>query len=119
MAFRVRNSNTLDFGVMAAAVAATHTRFRRASDNGQPVVVALDSTVNVSAGERLRMPTNMLRVKYNSGDLTDAHMEEAIQDYWDAVEFEIDMMTSSTVVITDSGYGQQTTDAWSFDHARR
>ena len=115
MAFRVRNTDTLVFGIMAGSVAATHARFRRGSDNGQPVVRALTAVVNASAGERLRLPANMLAVKYNSGDLTDDHMDEVARDYWDGVEFEVDLMTSNSVVIADSGYSQQTTDSWSFD----
>ncbi len=115
MAFRVRNTDTLSFGIMAAAVAATHVRFRRASDDGQPVVHPLNATVNVAIGERLRLPANMLAVKYNSGDLPDAHMDEAIRDYWNGVSFEVDMMTSANAVVGDSAYSQQATDAWTFD----
>ena len=114
MAFRVRNPGAINFGIMAAAIAATHLRFRRASDNGQPVVVNV-ADVNAAAGEGLRLNVNQFAIKYLSGPLGNPHMQEAIQPYWDGIAFEIDAMTSSTQVVTDSGYSQQTYSAWAFD----
>ena len=115
MAFRVRNTNTLAFGVMAAAVAATHLRFRVAAGDAQPVVVALTATVNVAIGERLRLPALSGAVKYPSGDLTDDHMDAVVRDYWNGVSFEIDFMTSTAAVVADANYAQQATAAWTFD----
>lgn len=115
MAFRVRNTNAMAFGVMANAVTVTHGRFRLASDDSNPVVRALASPLSVQAGRLLQVPALGLAVKYNSGDLPDGHMEAAIKGYWSGISFEVDLMTSSTVVVADSGYSQQSTDAWTFD----
>ena len=115
MAYRVRNTDTVAFGVMAAGVAASHCRFRLAAGDAQPVVTALSAVVNVAAGERLRLPQNMLAIKYNTGGLTDDHMEAAIKPYWENVSFEIDMMTDDSTVIADANYAQQATSAWTFD----
>lgn len=114
MSFRVRNPGAINFGIMVNAVAATHVRFRRASDNGQSVIVNV-TDVSAAAGEGLRLNVNQFAIKYNSGPLTDAHMEEAIRDYWDGIGFEIDAMTSQSQVVNDAGYSQQTYDGWTFD----
>ena len=114
MAFRVRNPAAINFGIMDSAVAATHIRFRVASNNGQPVVVDV-ADVNAAAGEGLRLNINQFAIKYNSGPLTDAHMQAAIQDYWDGVGFEIDAMTDANTVVADPGYSQQTYSGWAFD----
>ena len=54
------------------------------------MVVELDSPVNAAIGERLRIPALSMAVKYNSGDLPNAHMSQIITDYWDGNAFEID-----------------------------
>ena len=115
MAFRVRNTNALIFGVMDAAVTVTHGRFRKAAGDAQPVVVALAAPLQVAAGNRLRLPANMLSVKYNTGQLTDDHMEAAVKPYWENQSFEIDLMTDDSTVVADSEYSQQATSAFTFD----
>ena len=110
MAVRVQTQDDVAFGIMAAAVDVTHVRFQKAG--ATPVVKALASTLSVAAGRRLRVPSGDFDVVYNSGDLTNAHMQALIDPYWDGETFQLDCMTSSTVVVADSGYSQQTYSDW-------
>ena len=41
MGIRIDTQDDINFGIAAAAVSVSHVRFRRASDNGQPVVIAI------------------------------------------------------------------------------
>ena len=116
MAIRVQTQDAIIFGIVTAAVAATHVRFRRGSDDGQPVVKALPATVNAAANEGLRLPSGMLDVVYPAGDLGNTHMRVVVEGYWGAsgsrTEMEIDLMTSSSQVVSASGYSQQSYDNW-------
>ena len=113
MAARVRNSNNIDFGEMGAAVTISHGRVQKAGND--PVVIPLSSNLVVAQDEELRIPALMMALKYNTGDLTDDHMDALIKAYWQGETFQVDAMTSSTQVVTTSGYSQQTTSAFSFD----
>ncbi len=115
MAIEVKNGANLNFGTFAAAVRVTHVRFRRASDDGQPVVKQLASAVQVAANEQFQFDEGDLKVKYPSGDLTDAHMEELVEGYWGSggsTEMEVDAMTSGSAVVSVGGYAQQSTSDW-------
>ena len=110
MAIRVQTQDDVIFGTMAAAVTATHGRFSKAG--AAPVVRTLAASVSVSAGERLRVPSGMLDVVYPAGQLTNTHLLALVNPYWDGETFQLDLMTSSTVVIADTGYSQQTYSNW-------
>ncbi|MDE2640410.1 MAG: hypothetical protein OXI03_07490 [Chloroflexota bacterium] len=115
MAIEVKNGENLNFGTFAAAARVTHVRLRRASDDGQPVVRQLTAAVQVAANEQFQIDEGQLKVKYPSGDLTDAHMEELVEGYWGSggsTEMEIDAMTSATAVVSVGGYAQQSTGDW-------
>ena len=112
MTIRVEPSTTLVFGVMSAEVVVTHVRFRRVSAPAAPVVKVLGSSVTIDAGERLRIPSTAMDMTYPEGDMTNTHMRELVDGYWDGEEFQIDCMTASNTVVSDSGYSQQTHDAW-------
>ena len=111
MAIRVEPGSDLVFGVLDAATAVTHVRFQKSGN--APVVRAVSATVNVGAGERLRIPTTGFDVVYPDGDLSRAHMRALVDSYWDGEEFQIDCLTDSTTVVTTTGYSQVTHDGWS------
>ena len=115
MAFRVRNTNAINFGVVTANTIVNHGRFRLASDNSAPVVIAFTGPVSAMAGRQLRIPPLGMQVIYNKGALTNDHLEAAVRPYWEDVPFEVDLMVDNTSVVGDSGYSQQATDAWTFD----
>ena len=110
MAQRVEPNADMVFGVMAAAVAVTHVRFQKAGQN--PVVRPLAQTLNVGAGERLRIPANMFDVVYKSGQLTDDHIAALVTPYWDGETFQVDCMTSANAVVADANYSQQAHNGW-------
>ena len=114
MAARVRNNSDINFGIMSAQVVCTHVRFRVAVGDAQPVIANVND-VTAAATEGLRIRVNTMSMKYNSGPFTDEHMLALIQSYWQGVPFEIDLMTSSTQVVPDSGYSQQSFSGWTFD----
>ena len=116
MAIRVDTSGDIIFGIMSAQVTVTHARFRRASDDGQPVVYALPASVVANANEGLRIRSGMFDLVYKAGPFGNTHMRAVIESYWGAAgsrtAMEVDLMTSSTVVVADSGYSQQSYSAW-------
>ncbi len=110
MAIRIQTQDDVIFGTMAAAVTATHGRFQKAGV--APVVRALAASVTAAAGERLRIPSGLMDVVYPAGQLNNTHMLAVLNPYWDGETFQLDLMTSSTAVITDTGYSQQTYSNW-------
>ena len=110
MAVRVQTSAALVFGIMASSRTATHARFQKSG--AAPVVRQLTASVTAAAGERLRIPTGDLDIVYPVGQTTNTHMRALIDPYWDSETFQIDLMTSATAVISDTGYSQQTHSGW-------
>ena len=116
MGIRIDSQDAITFGIAAAAVAITHVRFRRASDDGQPVVVALPNTVNILANRGMRIPSGMFDLVYKSGPFGNTHMLALVEGYWGAsgsrTEMEVDLMTSANAVVDVAGYSQQTYENW-------
>ena len=116
MAIRVDTSGDIIFGIMSAQVTVTHARFRRASDDGQPVIYTLPANVVANANEGLRIRSGMFDLVYKAGPLGNTHMKAVVESYWGAagsrVAFEVDLMTDDSTVVTDSGYSQQSYSAW-------
>ena len=116
MGIRIDTQDDINFGIAAAAVSVSHVRFRRASDNGQPVVIALSSAVDIALNQGMRIRSGMFDLVYKSGPLTNAHMLEVVEGYWGAsgsrTNMEIDLMTSNSSVVSVSGYSQQSYDDW-------
>ena len=112
MAIRVEPDANIIFGVMVAAQTITHARFRKTGDTGEAVVRPLSASLSVPAGNRLRIPATMFDVVYPDGQLSRAHMKGVVEDYWTGTEMQIDCMTSSSAVVSDTGYSQQTHDSW-------
>ena len=98
MGIRIDSQDAITFGIAGAAVAITHVRFRRASDNGQPVVVALPNTVNILANRGMRIPSGMFDLVYKAGEFGNEHMLALVEGYWgqsgSRTEMEVDLMTS-------------------------
>lgn len=111
MAVRVQTQDDIVFGTMAASVTATHARFQKAGN--APVVRPLSANVTAASGESLRIPSGDLDVVYPANELTNDHMKALVDSYWDSETFQLDLMTSSTVVVSDTGYSQQTYSNWS------
>ena len=116
MGIRVDTQGDINFGIAAAAISISHVRFRRASDNAQPVVLALAATVAIAANQGMRIRSGMFDLVYKSGPLGNVHMLAVVEGYWGAsgsrLDIEVDLMTSSTQVVTVGGYSQQSYDDW-------
>ena len=115
MAVQIANGAAINFGTFGAAATVTHIRFRRGSDDGQPVVKALATAKAVGNGEEFEIPEGGLTVRYPSGDVTDAHMRALVEGYWGtggSLSVEIDAMTNATTPVAVTGYSQQTTNDW-------
>ena len=111
MAIRVENSGDIILGIMVdGQVVATHGRFQKAGV--APVVRPLDADVTAEIGERLRIPSGSMDVVYPAGEANNDHMDAVVRPYWESETFQIDLMTSSTVIVADSGYTQATHDSW-------
>ena len=116
MACAVSNNGTLSFGTFATAATVTHVRFRKGSDDSNPVVIALSSSVAVAANQQAVIPSGDLEVRYLNGTdgLTNGHMEAIAKAYWENTAMEVDLMTSASVVVSVSGYAQVSHSAWTF-----
>ena len=119
MAIRVQTKADILFGNAAAEVVVTHVRIRE-SDDSNPIVHVLPNSITIAAGAPMRIPTGLLDVVYPSGALTNDHMRELINGYWDdgnndgtgTKSMEIDLMTDANTPVADSGYAQQTVNDW-------
>ena len=116
MGIRIDTQADINFGIAATAVTVTHVRFRRASDDAQPVVLALSSAVAIAANQGMRIRSGMFDLVYKSGPLGNVHMLAVVEGYWGAsgsrLSIEIDLMTSTTSVVSVGGYSQQSYDDW-------
>ncbi len=123
MAIEIKNGAPFRFGNFGARTVVTALRFRRASDDGQPVITRLANAVTVESGDPFVVDEGELKIKYPSGDLTDEHMAEALETYWGinaartaaTTRMEIDAMTGasgSEAAVTASGYAQQALGDW-------
>ena len=107
MAVRIQTQDDIVFGTMAdASVTASHIRYMKAS--AAPVVKALTASVTAAVGERLRIPSGSLDIVHPAGETNNTYMRALIDPYWSGETFQIDLMTSVTAVVADSGYAQQT-----------
>ena len=116
MGIRIDSQDAITFGIAATAVPITHVRFRRASDDGQPVIVALPNTVNILANRGMRIPSGMFDLVYKAGPFGNAHMLALVEGYWgqsgSRTNMEVDLMTSSSSVVAVAGYSQQSYENW-------
>ena len=114
MAVRVQTQDDVAFGIMAAAVTATHVRVQKAG--AAAVVKQLTAAVTAAIGERLRIPSGDLDVVYPAGETTNVHMRAMTDPYWAGETFQLDLMTDDSTVISDSGYSQQTYSNWAISN---
>lgn len=115
MAVRISNSAVISFGTFTTSAIVTHVRARRASDDGQPIVKALDSPIAVGANREFRFEIGDLEFRYLAGDFTNAHMRAVAEGYWGSgasLSMEIDAMSDATTVISVGGYSQATVSGW-------
>ena len=115
MAVTVSNTNQIGFGTLAGSHTITHVRLRRASDNMFPIVRPLGSTINAQATNALIINAGDIDLIHEEGDFGLDYYENLVELYWGAtgnLGVEVDLMTSSTAVVVDSGYSQQTVSAW-------
>ena len=111
MAVRVRNSAVLDFGIVTAAVTATHIRGQRTTDTDDRFLIdALD--VAAQAGNRLTVPIGGVDILFPDGGISRHLNRSMVDDYFDSEEYQIDLLTDATTVVATGGYSQQTHDAW-------
>lgn len=121
MAVTVKSQDDINFGVAGSAVRITHVRFRRGRDDGQPVVIALPQPVNIAVNRGMVITSGSFSIKYRSAPLGNTHMDALVKLYWQerlsdpkGTVMEVDLMTSSTQVVTVSGYSQQQYHNWLF-----
>ena len=111
MAIRVQNGSALNFGLFASAATVTHIRFQKAG--ADPTVRSI-TNVSVGANDTFVIPAGDFDVVYPSGQLSDAHMDALVREYWDGETFQIDAMTNANTVVNVNGYSQETHSGWTF-----
>lgn len=113
MAVRVQTSADLDFGIMVTGVTATHIRCQRTDDTNDVVLIDADD-VTAAAGERLKINSGELDILFPDGTTgVSRHLNRSMVDnLFNNVEWQIDLMTNATTPIAVRGYSQQTHTAW-------
>ena len=67
MAVKVTNNGILSFGLFSAAATLTHVRFRKGSDDSNPVVSPLTANLAVAANQQVVITSGSLEALYPSG----------------------------------------------------
>ena len=124
MAIRVQNSSDIFFGargvpISLTSVVVTHIRIRRASDDGQPIIIALPSATTIDMGDTIKIATGAIDIIYKSGQLNNQHMLAVVESYWgestSRTAMEVDLLTAvnpSIVVVNDPRYSHSTVTEW-------
>ena len=117
MGILVSNGAAITFPAFATQQVITAVRARRASDDANPLVKALASSVTVAANEQFNFAEGALDFKHDSGDYTDDYVEALVEGYWGtggSTNMEIDLMVGSSPysVCSDTNYAQQSTNDW-------
>ena len=110
MAIRVQTQDNITFGPITAAVTVTHIRVQKAGS--APVVKQLTASISVASGDSVEIASGSLDFVYPVGDMTNTHFQAFLDPYWDGEDFQVDLMTSSSAVVTAAGYAQQTYSNW-------
>lgn len=111
MAVRVRNSARLDFGIMVAGVTATHIRGQRNGDTDDQFLIDAND-VAAAAGERLVIEINGIDLLFPDGGISRHLNRSMVDDYFDAEQWDIDLLTDASTVVATGGYSQQSHSAW-------
>ena len=113
MAIRVENSTDLDFGIMVSGVTASHIRCRRTADTADAILIDADD-VAAAAGERLKINARELDFVFPEGTTgISRHLNRTMVDnLFNNVAWQIDLMTDASTPISVSGYSQQSHSAW-------
>lgn len=105
MAIRVRKENIEFASSIGADVVITHIRFSKVGES-QIETKILTQAINAQAGTPLSLPT--FEVVYPANDLSNNHIAALVSPYWSGEDFEIDLLTDETTVVSVSGYSTQT-----------
>ena len=114
MAVRIENTNEIDFGDVAdAEVTMTHARVSVGTD--VLAIRAVTTTRVIPVGEAMKFDAAEMDLLVRSGEFEDAGFQALLELALEGTnELTFDAMTSSTAVVSDSGYSQQTTAAFDF-----
>lgn len=118
MAIKFENDGELNFGNAGAQVVITHGRVKKTgANNNTRVVRPLSSPITIPSGQPIKIADGDIDLVFPTGQLisTDDHkfMAAVVTAYLAATSsIEVDLMTSTTAVISVSGYSMQTHTAW-------
>ena len=111
MAVRVENGSSEDFGEFVAEVDVTHAR----ASVGSTVLVTRPLTTQrtVAAGGRAEFAVGAIDLVFPSNDLENDGYSALLALAFDGTNsLNIDLMTSDSDVVADSGYSQQAVSHW-------
>ena len=110
MAVRIQNGEIHNFGTWVAGATATHGRL---SIGSARVVRPLSSSITVAAGGQAQIDVGEIDIVIPSNQLSDAFLKALIDLALNGTnEMDIDLMTSSTAVVSSSGYSQRSSSDW-------
>ena len=111
MAVRAENGTALNFGVFATETVVTHARV--SVGNAELATRPLTTSRTIEAGGQARFPIGNIDLVFPANQLENAGLNGILAEYFDGTNtLVIDLMTSSTNVVTTSGYSQQSSADW-------
>ena len=111
MAVRIQNGAKINHGTLASETVVTHGRLR--VGNANLAIRPLSSSVTVAAGGQLEFDIGDIDIVFPANEAENAGLNALLALALDGTnELNVDGMTSSSAVITTSGYSQQSTANW-------
>ena len=117
MAVTVTNTNQINFGTITSNQTITHLRVQK-TDGTFPITTALGSTINAQASNALIVNAGDIDLIHEEGAFPQNYYENLVQSFWGVAgttSMQVDLLTSSTAVVSDSGYRQQTVNQWTIN----
>ena len=111
MAIRVQSNADINFGTVSSPLSVTHVRIQDENDTN-PSVKQLQAPVVIASGQELVIPSGEFDMVFPSGDFGNGLMEQVISSYFTNRTMHLDCLTSQTVVVTATGYSQQSHNGW-------
>ena len=114
MGIRVSNTSQQNFGTAGAATTVTHGRVQT-PDGTVTLLKQFTTPINVQQSNALIVNAGAIRVNHAEGDAPNNYVQKLVEGFWGASgtnTFNVDLMVSSSAVVTVSGYQQQAVSAW-------
>ena len=110
----VDNPVQLSFGTFSADTTVTHFKATLVADSSVILLQSYSSPQTIRANQSSVVGVGLFQIKYEVGELPNSHIMKVVESFWgeagSRISIRLDLMTSLTEVVTDSGYTPITTN---------